>query len=193
MRYCSSIVLALWMTCTSSSASRDERSLIITAECYKNPSCIISGRRLPITLTVTNQSRENLFITIDYMRATGPYTTITDNDTGEVHYGHTSLGIDQLLAEYTMLSPGSSTKINYIIYDHEITEDPVKRQCASVTAEFDFYARWGTEEKKGLAFDNKASLVIRGARREGFERDAKVAEIGPAGAFRISRCEASNK
>jgi len=44
-----------------------------------------------------------------------------------------------------------------------------------------------------LAFDKKASLVIRGARREGFERDAKVAEIGPAGAFRISRCEASNK
>jgi len=192
MLYRSTIIASLLLTCSGTSAAPDTPSFVVTAKCSGERSCVINGRRLPIELTITNQSEENLFLTLEYMRKTGPYTKFTNNDTGNYQYGHIALGDERLLSNYTLLAPKSSTTINYFVYDHQISEDPVEMGCASVTAEFDFYARWGPEYDKNREFNSKANLIIRGRERAVAEKIPNVEKIS-SGNFSATRCSVANR
>ena len=139
----------------------------IAVRCHRNPECAASGRRLPLRITITNRSGRDAYLTVDSMRETGPYTTITDTGNGSSRYGHTGLPSDVLLSRYRRLAPGESVILPYILYNDEIGANPDASPCAALRVDFDFRARWGWELDRGYSFDDKAVLVIPGRGRPG--------------------------
>lgn len=166
-RACLALALALSSACASNGAPAGGSPFEVAVRCHRNPDCVVSGRRLPLRIAITNRSGRDAYLTVDYMRETGPYTTITDTGSGTGRYGHTALGSDALLSRYQRLAPGESAIVPYILYDDEIGARPGESPCAALKVEFDFRARWGWELERGYSFEDKAILTIPGSGRPG--------------------------
>lgn len=133
---------------------------IVTVECANGPDCKYQGRDIPIIIRISNISQVDVYLTADYMQKTGPYSTFKDVRTGREWYGHTKLGIDELLSRYTRIRPGQSVGIRYKLYSEEISIFSKVAKEVNVVVEFEFFAKWKSGSDERFNFDEKASVNI---------------------------------
>lgn len=111
------------------------------------------------------------------MRATGPYSTLTDTGTGEAFFGHTSLASDELLSRYQRLGPSESATVSYLLGSDQLRVNRRASKCAPLRIDVDFHARWGWEQNRGYRLDDKGVLVIPGSRRPGCAPTSDTAPV----------------
>jgi len=173
MRHRGCLTLLLFTVCTAGTADTPAKPsipgspFVLTMHCPRNPQCIESNKQLRLIILVTNRSDRDAYLTVDYMRATGPYSTITDTGTGEALFGHTSLASDELLSRYQRLGPSESATISYLLGDDQLRINRRASKCAPLRIDVDFHARWGWEQDRGYPLDDKGVLVIPGSSRPG--------------------------
>jgi len=183
MRHRGCLTLLLCAACTAGRADTPAKPsipgspFVLTVHCPRNPQCVQSNKELQLIITVTNRSDRDAYLTVDYMRATGPYSTITDTGTEDALYGHTSLASDELLSRYHRLGPSESATVSYMLGDDQLRVNRRASKCAPLRIDVDFHARWGWEQNRSYRLDDKGVLVIPGSSRPGCAPTSDTAPV----------------
>ena len=168
MRHRGCLTLLLFTVCTAGRAETPAKPsipgspFVLNVHCPRNPQCIQSNEQLRLVISVTNRSDRDAYLTVDYMRATGPYSTITETGTEEALFGHTSLALDELLSRYQRLGPSEfDFRICWATTNYASTGgDPSARRCGATSTST---PAGGGSRTAAIASTTRASLSYQAA------------------------------
>ncbi|WP_339802797.1 hypothetical protein [Saezia sanguinis] len=108
---------------TEEQVMRTNELFTISAYCKDGPQCIFTGDgELFIVIQITNNIKEGLEIPFEYIKATGPFITLKDRETGEETPLRRNLADPQLMEKLILLAPGQSISFDWIIFDAELEQ-----------------------------------------------------------------------
>lgn len=157
--------LTITLATMAVSAAADEKSspFKVTVECVGNRDCRFNGSDMPVMVRILNVSREEVFLTADYMQDAGPYSTFRDVRTGKVWHGHRRLGTDELLGKYTAIKPGATVKLDYILDRSDIRFFAKRGGSIDVIVQLEYSGYWLGANGKLAEYDDKAIIRISDA------------------------------
>lgn len=140
--------------------------LSITAKCEENDRCIYDGKDIFLLINITNIHDVKIGFPLNFLRKTGPIVRLIDNHTKTDSYARTNLADFDLREKLTIIQPGESVSIKWIITSHELEQfsnykdgtrfdKPYVDVTAKITIKTDIQVNGATVE-----FINTVPLVI---------------------------------
>jgi hypothetical protein len=116
-------------------------------------------RDIPIQIHVWNTSRQDVFLTVEYMQKNGPYTRFRSLRTGRRWIGDIRLPVDDLIDRYTLIPPDQHISISHILKREELSRHQ-RGYLVDVEVEFDFLGKWRLQTENRRDFDVTGKIRI---------------------------------
>lgn len=89
--------------------------LDITVKCKGNEQCLFNGEDLFIEIIITNKQKSPVGFPLEFIKTIGPIIRLIDTYTKKETNVPTSLGESELLEKFTMIQPGKSLSMEWVI------------------------------------------------------------------------------
>ena len=140
-----------------------DESLTLSVMCKDNPSCIYSGNReLFIEIQLTNNALETINFPFEYIKGTGPFITLKDNQTNHELPLRRNLASERLLNEITALAPKQSISFDWVIFDVELEQFRNQKLIDILAIIHIKTPVYKSNSKEPILFNEKATLHIKG-------------------------------
>lgn len=120
--------------------------LAITVSCKDNPECLFEGKDVFINITITNQHSERVGFPLEFVKQRGPIIRLIDTETGVDTNLPTHPADSDLLEEFTMIEPGKSITMEWVMDPEELQQ--FGHKYVDVSAEVTIMADIVSEGKK---------------------------------------------
>lgn len=94
--------------------------LDIKVKCQGDNQCLFEGEDLLLDIIITNNQNEVIGFPLEYMRERGPAIKLIDSRTKAEQSLMTKLADWELKEKFTLIKPGESLSISWIIFSSEI-------------------------------------------------------------------------
>jgi hypothetical protein len=136
---------------------KPEGTLTVTASCRNADPCVWRGGDLFVDIQVANAGTRPVSFPLAYLQKTGPSIRLVHARTGEETQLRRNLAPEALRDELTVLAPGQSVVIAWVIHDSELVQ---LGEEVDLTAEILLFGE-ARVEGQPLEFEAGDSLRIR--------------------------------
>lgn len=96
--------------------------LEISVKCKDDPKCEFTGNDVFLEIFITNRSDGNIGYPLEFAKERGPSVTLRDTETKKESQLSTHLADWDLKTEFTVIKPGESVKIDWVVTDDELKQ-----------------------------------------------------------------------
>jgi hypothetical protein len=108
--------------CAPSNFTMKSQLLIIEAKCRGNDQCLFEGKDLFLDISIINNQEIEIGFPLEYVQAKGPTIKLIDTRTQKETYLKTNPPPGRLLEKFTLIQPGKSVAIEWVITSGEIQQ-----------------------------------------------------------------------
>lgn len=127
------VLLILLMVSPERNVSMPTSPLLITARCKDDDACRFTGRDMFLTIQITNAGKAGIGFPLAFVKKTGPIIRLIDSSTHKEMYLRKNPPDSDLLDKFTIISPGDSLSLEWVITSHELTK--FHKEIVDVTVE----------------------------------------------------------
>ena len=96
--------------------------LTISAKCRGNDQCLFEGQDMFLDISITNNQKIEIGFPLAYLQETGPIIRLIDTRTKAETYIRTNLGDFDLREKFTLIQPGKSVDLEWVISSYELQQ-----------------------------------------------------------------------
>lgn len=96
--------------------------LEISVKCKDDPKCEFKGEDIFLEIFVTNRSNGDVGYPLEFAKERGPSVTLIDTETKHESQLSTHLADWDLKTEFTVIKPGESVKIDWVVTEDELKQ-----------------------------------------------------------------------
>jgi hypothetical protein len=96
--------------------------LEIKATCKGNDKCLFDGQDIFLDINITNKQNTEIGFPLDFRQKTGPYIKLIDTRTKAESDLRTNLASEKLLEKFTLIKPGESIALRWVIHNDELQQ-----------------------------------------------------------------------
>ncbi len=108
--------------CAPRNFTMKNQLLTIKAKCRGNDQCLFEGKDLFLDISIINNQEIEIGFPLEYVRARGPVVKLVDTRTQKETYLKTNPPQGRLLEKFTLIQPGKSVAIEWVIASSEIQQ-----------------------------------------------------------------------
>jgi len=103
-----------------------DQILTVSAKCKATDQCLFEGTDLFIDISITNNTKSDVGFPLAYIQNSGPIVKLVDNRTKAESYLKTNLADFELRNKLSVINPGKSLKIEWVITSDELLQFDAK-------------------------------------------------------------------
>jgi len=115
-----SLFALLWFCGPKKDIPMTNDLLLVTAKCRANDQCRFEGQNMFLDVTLTNNQKGEVGLPLEYVRKAGPIIKLTDARSKAETYLKSNLADPSLRNNLTMLQPGKSVVVEWVITSDEL-------------------------------------------------------------------------
>jgi hypothetical protein len=96
--------------------------LEISVKCKDDPKCEFKDEDVFIEIIITNRSNSDIGYPLEFAKERGPSVTLRDTETKKESQLSTHLADWDLKTEFTVIKPGESVKIDWVVTEDELKQ-----------------------------------------------------------------------